>query len=123
MYIDYKNQLEEPVVCPICNEWYELQDSKQSKYNALALVCPDCYEAEDPDLEDIFTEDLEYLEHQCCEHIVASTGEVCGNKAKGLVRFVNGKNEVEDRPICKLHFRVFTEDLDKREIVYKAELL
>ena len=55
MYIDYKSQLEEPVVCPICNEWYELQDSKQSKYNALALVCPDCYDAEEPELEDIFS--------------------------------------------------------------------
>ena len=123
MCVNYENQLEEPVVCPICGEWYELQDSKQSKYNALALVCPDCYDAEEPELEDIFSEDLECLEHQSCEHTVHSTGEICGNKAKGLVRFVNELNEAEDRPVCKMHFRVFTEELDKREIVYKAELL
>ena len=39
---------------------------------------------------------------------------------------VNYENQLEEPvvcPICKLHYRVFTEDLDKREIVYKAELL
>jgi hypothetical protein len=61
MCINYENELEEPVVYPICNEWYELQDSKQSKYNALALICPDYYDAEDPDLEDIFSEYLQNL--------------------------------------------------------------
>ena len=134
--IDYHKgeawELEEPVPCPECGEWYELQDSRQSLKNALRLLCPECHDAEQRELkeeiilDDVTEDELANIEESCCQHFVKRKGQEsgrCGSRARGFVKFITDKGAACDLYVCRIHYRALTDKLDKNDSIYKSEIL
>lgn len=122
--------LEEPVPCPECGEWHELQSSKPSINDPDRLICPECYDAEkrfkkeDIILDDISDQELEGIEEVECQHFVnrPDGGGRCGNKSRGYVKFITDKGAACELYVCKMHYKVLTEKLEKNKNVYNSEI-
>lgn len=131
--IGYHKDLEEPVPCPECGEWFELQDSRQSLKNALRLICPDCHDAEQRELKEeaVLSDDFDQQLHTLevgiyCQHFVKRRDEGsgdCRNHARGVVRFIDDSGAPDELYVCKLHYRSLTDKLEKKDINFKSEIL
>ena len=122
--------LEEPVTCPECGEWHELQSSKPSINDPDRLICPECFEAEKRSkkeeiiLEDITDQELEGIKEVECQHFVnrPDGGGRCGNKSRGFVKFITDKGAACELYVCKMHYKVLTEKLEKNNNIYNSEI-
>ena len=122
--------LEEPVPCPECGEWHELQSSKPSINDPDRLICPECFEAEKRSkkeeiiLDDITDQELEGIEEVECQHFVnrSDGGGRCGNKSRGFVKFITDKGAACELYVCKMHYKVLTEKLEKNNNIYNSEI-
>ena len=120
--------LEEPVPCPECGEWHELQSSKPSDPDR--LLCPECFEAEKRSkkeeiiLDDITDQELEGIEEVECQHFVnrSDGGGRCGNKSRGFVKFITDKGAACELYVCKMHYKALTEKLEKNNNIYNSEI-
>ena len=94
------------------------------------LICPECYDAEKRSkkeeiiLDDISDQELESIEEVECQHFVnRSDGRGrCGNKSRGYVKFITDKGAACELYVCKLHYKVLTEKLEKNKNIYNSEI-